>query len=320
MIPAPGFRVEFAAWDGDDQPGLRHVREQVFLVEQRCPEDEEWDALDGTSQHVLARDLEGRPIGTGRLTPERRIGRMAVLAGWRGRGVGDAVLRLLVEQARARGWPDVELSAQAHAIPFYERFGFAAYGDEYLDCGIPHRMMRLELEPVPAPPRAPPAERPPTTALEARDRRGAQAAAVRLLEQARHELAILTRDLDPDLFEPPAALDALKRIALSGRTARIRILVRDPREGAVGARRLIALAQRLPSAFALRTPVEEADRRYVAAFLLDDRGGYLFRPLADRFEGTGSTCAPGRHAQLLAAFDEIWERSEPAVELRALGI
>lgn len=320
MIPAPDFHLDFATWHGDDQPGLRHVREQVFLIEQQCPEDEEWDALDEKSQHVLARDLEGRPIGTGRLTPERKIGRMAVLAAWRGRGVGDAIVRLLVEHARALRWPAVELSAQTHAIPFYERFGFIAYGDEYLDCDIPHRMMRRELEPAEGPPRAPPPERPQATPLDARDRLGAQKAVALLLAQAKHELAILTRDLDADLFENPSALEALKRIALSGRAARIRILVRDPREAAVDARRLVALAQRLPSAFALRTPVEEIDRHYGSAFLLNDRGGYLFRPLADRLDGSGSTCEPGRHAQLLAVFDEIWERSEPATELRALGI
>lgn len=320
MIPEPGFRVDFAAWHGEDQAGLRHVREQVFLIEQQCPEEEEWDALDETSHHVLARDLDGRPIGTGRLTPERKIGRMAVLADWRGRGVGDAILRQLIEHARALRWSAVELSAQTHAIPFYERQGFVAYGGEYLDCDIPHRAMRLELEPTPEPARTRPPERPEALAFDARDRRGAQEATGLLLAQAQHELAILTRDLDPDLFESPAALEAIKRIALSGRAARIRILVRDPREAAVDARRLVALAQRLPSAFALRTPVEEIDRHYGSAFLLNDRGGYLFRPLADRLDGSGSTCEPGRHAQLLAVFDEIWERSEPAAELRALGI
>lgn len=320
MIPAEEFRVDFANWNGDDQPDLRHVREQVFLVEQQCPEDEEWDALDATSWHMLARDLEGRPIGTGRLTPEHRIGRMAVLAPWRGRGVGEAIVRLLLEQARALRWSAVELGAQTHAIPFYQRFGFAAYGDEYLDCGISHRRMRLELEPLADPPRAAPAERPVERRLEASDRRTAAEAVAVLLDDAKHELAILTRNLDPDLFENPAALEALKRIALSGRTARIRVLVREPREAAADARRLVALAQRLSSAFVLRTPVDDVDRQYDAAFVLNNRGGFLFRPLADRFEATGSTCSPGRHAQLLALFDAMWERAEPAAELRALGI
>lgn len=320
MIPDADFHVEFAAWLGDDQPALRQVREQVFIVEQHCPEDEEWDALDASSQHVLARDRDGRPIGTGRLTPERKIGRMAVLAEWRGRGVGDAILRQLLEQARALGYPAVEMHAQTHAIPFYARLGFVAYGEEFLECSIAHRRMRLDLEPFAAPPRAAPPPRPEARSLAADDRAQTLAAVAALLGDTQHELAILTPDLDPELLDAPTSLDALKRIALSGRRARIRILVREPRAALSEAPRLITLAQRLPSAFALRTPVDDVDRQYASAFLLNDRRGYLFRPLAARLEGEGSTYAPGRHAQLLALFDEIWERSEPAGELRALGI
>lgn len=320
MIAEPDFRVEPASWLGDDQADLRHVREQVFIVEQQCPEEEEWDALDEKSHHVLARDRDGHPIGTGRLTPERKIGRMAVLAPWRGRGVGDAILRVLLEQARALRLPVVEMHAQTHAIPFYARLGFAAYGEEFLECGIAHRRMRLELEPLPAPVPRPLPPRPEARELAAGDRVQMLAALAMLLGDTEHELAILTRDLDADLFATPASLEALKRIALSGRRARIRILVQDPRAARTEALPLIALAQRLPSAFALRTPVEDLDRQLASAFVLNDRRGYLFRPLATRFEAEGSTYAPGRHAQLLASFEQIWERSEPAVELRALGI
>lgn len=320
MIPPLEFHVDSATWDSDDQAGLRHVREQVFVIEQQCPEEEEWDALDAGSRHVLARDLEGQPIGTGRLTPERRIGRVAVLAPWRGRGVGEAIMQRMIEQARALRWPAVELGAQTHAIGFYQRLGFTVQGEEYLDCGTPHRSMRRELASIEPPPRAAPPLRPEVIALDARNRRGALEAVSTLLRQTRHELAILTRDLDAELFAQPDALEELKRIALSSPTARIRILVRDPREGAANAHGLVALAQRLPSVFVLRTPIEEVDRLYAPAFLLNDCGGYLFRPLGDRLEGHGSTCAPGRHAQLLAVFEEMWQRAEPASELRVLGI
>ena len=78
---------------------LRAVRETVFVHEQRVPLEEEWDALDPLCRHVIARDEAGSPIGTGRLTPERRIGRMAVLAGWRGQGIGDH--RAHIAQRRA---------------------------------------------------------------------------------------------------------------------------------------------------------------------------------------------------------------------------
>ncbi|HJT98077.1 MAG TPA: GNAT family N-acetyltransferase [Rhodanobacteraceae bacterium] len=313
------FRVEPADWSVD-YDALRAVRDPVFIDEQRVPIEDEIDALDPLSKHVIARDADDRPIGTGRLSPERLIGRMAVLAEWRGRGVGEALLRALLEQARALGYASVELHAQTHAIPFYEKFGFVAYGEEFDECAIRHRMMRLELAAVePRAARALP-PRPEPRALVADDRDQAIAAIGLLLADAAYEIAIYTRDLDPALLDVPEILDAIKRIALSGRRARVRILVHEPRKPLQDGHRLIALAQRLPSLIALRTPEDEHDRQYASAFLINDRRGYLFRTLASRAEGEGSTYAPGRHAQLRDYFDQVWERSVPSEELRQLSL
>ncbi|MBX3701856.1 MAG: GNAT family N-acetyltransferase, partial [Dokdonella sp.] len=119
------FHVEMASWERDGAQ-LRALREQVFVLEQGVAAADELDALDAQSVHVAARGADGSVIGTARLTPARSIGRMAVLREWRGRGVGEAMLRTLVEYARARGWPELDLHAQSHAIGFYERAGFVA--------------------------------------------------------------------------------------------------------------------------------------------------------------------------------------------------
>jgi predicted GNAT family N-acyltransferase len=317
MIPED-FNVEAASWERDIAD-LRAVREPVFLVEQNIPAEMEWDELDAKSRHVLARDREGRPIGTGRLTPEHGIGRMAVLAEWRGKGVGEAIMRVLLEQARLLGYPDVELHAQSHAIPFYAKLGFEPFGDEFVECEIPHRMMHLALPPLvgrvpdPLPPK------PPERILMAGDRSEALAAITDLLADARYEIAIYTRDLDPDLFDVPATLEAIKRIALSGRHAQVRIIVQEPRRPLADGHRLITLAQRLPSTIAIRTPVDEHDLKYPSAFLINDHRGYFFRVLGTRLEGDGSTYAPGRHSQLRELFDQAWERSTPSEELRQLA-
>ncbi len=86
---------------------------------------------------------DGEPLGTGRLLPDGHIGRMAVIAPWRGRGVGDAILRTLVEAGAERGHGQLRLNAQLSAIGFYERLGFEALGPVFDDAGIPHRAMRL---------------------------------------------------------------------------------------------------------------------------------------------------------------------------------
>jgi predicted GNAT family N-acyltransferase len=318
MIPED-FRVEPVDWT-TDLDALRAVREQVFVVEQQVPIEEEWDALDPRSRHVIARDIAERPIGTGRLTPDHTIGRMAVLAEWRGRGVGEALLNALLDQGRALGYTKIGVHAQTHAIPFYEKFGFEAYGDEFLECEIAHRMMRIELAP-PSPRVAaalPP--KPEARVLIADDRDQAVEAISDLLADAVHEIAIYTRDLDPALLDVPPIVDAIQRIALSGRRARVRILLQEPRKPLADGHRLLALAQRLPSLIEFRTPADEHDRQYASAFLINDRRGYLFRTLASRNEGEGSTYAPGRHAQLREYFDQVWERSAPSKELRKLAL
>ncbi|HSF77308.1 MAG TPA: GNAT family N-acetyltransferase [Steroidobacteraceae bacterium] len=127
-----------------DRPRLQPVRREVFVTEQRVPEAEEWDDDDEVCVHVLA--LRNRePVGTGRISPAGKIGRLAVLSEFRGRGIGDRILLMLIEQARHRGLAEVTLNAQVHAMPFYERHGFKAQGEVFDEAGIPHRRMQKAL-------------------------------------------------------------------------------------------------------------------------------------------------------------------------------
>ncbi|MFN7085514.1 MAG: GNAT family N-acetyltransferase [Burkholderiales bacterium] len=146
MSEQPVFMIRPASWHLDRDP-LHAVRRTVFIEEQQVAEDEEWDDADAYCRHVLAVDADGRAIGTGRLLPDGRIGRMAVLREWRGMGVGSAILRTLLELARKEGFRTVTLHAQAHAVKFYVRHGFVAYGKHFMEAGIPHRRMKLTLEP-----------------------------------------------------------------------------------------------------------------------------------------------------------------------------
>jgi predicted GNAT family N-acyltransferase len=143
-VTATGFAVVDADY-GRDLAALRAVREPVFVHEQQVPIELEWDDLDPLSEHVLAVDDAGTAIGTGRLTPARKIGRMAVLPAWRGRGVGAALLVRLVARARQLGYRQVALNAQVDAIGFYARYGFVAYGERFEEAGIQHQSMRLDL-------------------------------------------------------------------------------------------------------------------------------------------------------------------------------
>lgn len=135
------FHIRAAHWQ-TDAAALRAVREQVFVQEQGIAPEDEWDAHDALSRHALALDVEGNPIGTGRLLPDGHIGRMAVVAPWRHRGVASALLRQLLAWALAEGHREIQLHAQSYVVGFYERHGFRVEGEPFLEVGIPHRYMR----------------------------------------------------------------------------------------------------------------------------------------------------------------------------------
>jgi predicted GNAT family N-acyltransferase len=144
MAPA-SFTVRPADWRVDGEQ-LRAIRRAVFVAEQGVPEALEWDGLDEHCHHALALGPGEVVIGTGRLTPDARIGRMAVAREWRGRGVGSAILRALLREARNAGCTSVSLHAQVHALPFYEKHGFSARGPQFLEADIPHRVMTIEFD------------------------------------------------------------------------------------------------------------------------------------------------------------------------------
>jgi predicted GNAT family N-acyltransferase len=139
-------RVELGDWET-----MRHwaapIRFAVFVDEQKVPENMEIDDWDLQSVHAVAFDARSTAVGTGRLLPDGHIGRMAVSAGARGAGIGGALLKALMDEARRRGHKVAVLSAQTHAVPFYRGHGYRVVGDEYIDCGIPHVDMSCELTP-----------------------------------------------------------------------------------------------------------------------------------------------------------------------------
>ena len=141
------YRVDIVSW-ADAQADLRTIRTLVFIAEQNVPQELEWDGEDDHAIHALARNAQGQPIGCARLIlhgPLAHIGRMAVLRDWRERGVGRALLQLMLAEARKRGAVSAFLNAQTYAVPFYERAGFMREGAEFMDAGIPHYRMTRHL-------------------------------------------------------------------------------------------------------------------------------------------------------------------------------
>jgi predicted GNAT family N-acyltransferase len=136
--------VELVDWV-EAEPAIRAIRETVFIREQAVPAELEWDGLDPICAHMLAWNDRDEAIGTARMQSNGVIGRMAVLKDRRGCGVGRALLQTLLDLAAQQGLSRVTLSAQTHALGFYERAGFHLLGEPFMDAGIPHRKMVKEL-------------------------------------------------------------------------------------------------------------------------------------------------------------------------------
>lgn len=145
----------------DDLRAAFAIRAEVFVAEQGVPAELERDERDATADHVLV-SVDGVPVATGRLVVEPagyqgldpasgsvgHLGRLAVRAGHRGRGLGAVLVRALAERAADRGLRVLYLGSQTHAVGFYARLGFVVFGEPFDDAGLPHRHMVRMGEPV----------------------------------------------------------------------------------------------------------------------------------------------------------------------------
>lgn len=291
--------VDFA----DTHSQLHAIRETVFIQGQGVPAELERDALDPECRHVLAVDTDDTPIGTARLTADGRIGRMAVLPAWRGKGVGAAMLAELVQIARDRSLDSLHLHAQLPVRGFYLRQGWLPRGENFIEAGIEHRDMALPLR----------------SALQFNEREAAQAALCGVIGATRRQLRLRDPQLVPAIFDAPMLLDALRAFATGVRNAEARILIHNAqaRDSANG---LLALVQRLPSVFQLRVVEQTEDLGETSAWACNDRSGYVLRNDSQRLAGEYALDLPATARRLRSAFDSAWERARPAVEFRALGI
>jgi predicted GNAT family N-acyltransferase len=131
----------------------RAIRTKVFVEEQDCPPDEEWDGHDETSRHVLGW-VDGEAVATARwrTVPHdenivAKLERFAVLPSHRGQGHGTQLVHSVLEDARRAGFDTFLVHAQAHLENWYEELGFESTGRTFEEVGIPHvEMVRQEEE------------------------------------------------------------------------------------------------------------------------------------------------------------------------------
>ena len=302
----PELQLRTASWSRD-RDTLRALREQVFIIEQQVPREIEWDGRDEDALHVLG-TLDGVPVACGRLLPEGKIGRMAVLAQHRGRGYGAAVLQALADAAREQGLSEVYLHAQQHAAEFYRRAGFEPEGEPFKEAGIAHIAMRRQLQPT--------LGRVYSTGI-AYPHPFAEWA-IALTADASREICILSPDLDHRVFDDRNLVDALSALARRSRQSRVRVLISNYRPMIQRGHRLLALARRLPSSILLQQLDEHPDWKG-ETLVIKDRNGVLCKPA----ESEAAFCEPDSRARAeryLELFNELWRHSAPHIEFRSVPL
>ena len=138
----------FSELSVDELFAIYKLRVAVFVVEQKCPY-QEIDEADRSAYHIWLQDEDGiaayaRALPPGVTFAEASIGR--VIAVKRRCGMGSRIVAAAVETAREKfSAGKITIEAQVYARSLYEKAGFRQISDEFLEDGIPHIQMQLQL-------------------------------------------------------------------------------------------------------------------------------------------------------------------------------
>lgn len=284
------------------------IRQTVFVQGQGIDPALERDDDDARALHLLACTADGQPVGTARLLIDSagnrgQIGRMAVLDGYRGQGIGRLLLEQLCEHARQQGLGQLQLQAQLAALPLYLRAGFLPDGAQRMLAGQLHQPLHRRLDGT----------------MRVSDEASAQAALASVISNTGRQLRLLAPQLDPGLLDAPLVLDSLRALASRREPLQIQLLVDEPAAITRRGGPVLALIQRLPSVFQLRQ--RDLERAAASSALaVNDRGYCLER--SDATVAQGIAGLPWRPAaqRLHQQFEQHWAESGDCPELRPLRL
>ena len=326
--------VDIVQWHGCE--ALRSIRQRVFMEEQRIPAELEWDADDASAVHFLLR-YRGIEVGTARLLPDGHIGRVAILREWRGLGLGELLMREVMEQAIAAGHQRLLLSAQTYALAFYRRLGYRSEGEPYMEAGLPHQAMIWEadenLPPIEfASPGRFAIHNPEETVREHYrpnltqqlgverelidlDEELAHDHACHLVQQARRTLVIHGADQAAWLFNQRDFIGSCEQMIAAQPKSRIRVLLAEVKKDFPLGHSLVKLAHRFPSSCEVRRLHPEAPHE-PQVFLLADDSGMLMLPRGHEKSGFARYNTRDQVRRWTNTFDELWATSQSDPALR----
>lgn len=300
-------QIEVVSWNLNRET-LRSIRDKVFIEEQGVPEEIEHDDSDETATHFLITDRY-IALGCGRLLPDGKIGRMAVLPEHRGKGLGHLLLHYMVDYAKQHGYQRLYLHSQSYANGFYEAAGFAAFGEPFEEAGIPHTAMELLIDYAGADDFITGVQYPEPFAT----------LALELARSASRNLRIYSYYLDHDVFDNEEFAAAVSALARSGRYSDIRILISDSRPLVSRGHRLLQLSRRLSSTISIRVLAEHPELPE-ATYVVRDSDGVVYKPDERGRDGFYEPASRASAKKFIEGFDALWRWGERDPRLRQLTI
>ena len=315
-------------WESHSQI-LESIRASVFVEEQGVPESIERDGQDPQADHFLAITEAGQHIGCARLLADGQIGRVAVLAEFRNKGIGADLLHLAIEHGKTANLTVLFLNAQSQATEFYRREGFVPVGGEFIEADKPHQRMELIL---PIPFEAPgevskPVVRDEPVSADAQAEElinhSGESECINgvaaVLDHPLREVRIFSRLLDHTLFEDEQVLQALSRFVRSGPPTSLRVLIHSSSPAVSRGHRLVDLARRLTSKIQIRRVSAELQQDQ-HCFVLADQRAFLLMPDDHEYQAFSNQYDPVQSTALAERFDYLWQRAEADPELRSLSL
>lgn len=334
--------IDVSVVDWLSTQALRDIRQQVFIVEQGVPAALEWDADDHLAVHFLMR-AEGEALGTARLLDDGHIGRVAVLPAWRGKGLGERLMREVMAYAQARGLNTLRLSAQVHAQSLYQRLGFLVESEPYMEAGILHVAMRWQAEALDVsaselPPiefdspgtfriHNPAEQSPIDRVIDLPFQLGDQSELIEvddsqaldhlclMLSQSRRKIHIYAADQAVWLFNRRDVISHVEQLIARQPQCQIKVLLQQSGTPFLQGHSLLKLMHRFPSVLEIRTqhPVRE---KAPQVYMLADDCGVLMLPKANLRQGFARYQSPDQVRRWRSHFEELWSTSQSDPALR----
>lgn len=298
--------VKVVPW-GTHKSVLNRIRTVVFVNEQGVAPDIVSDDQDGDCTHFLLED-DGYAIGCGRLQPSGKLERMAVLMTHRNRGLGAEMLTFMIEYAREKGFESLHLHAQIPARSYYERAGFKAGDDVFLEAGIEHVDMHFPL-----------AQQTPGFISGVTYPQPFAKLAIQLAQGARRSLRIYSPNLDHEVFDNNEWSEAISALIRRGRDTRVQILVTDSAAIVKRGHRVLNIARRLSSSVSIRK-LDEHPELTDACYVIRDLDGIIYKPEEHEKPGFFEPDSRASCLRFIESFDLFWEQSREDPELRQLSM